>query len=119
MKECYDTTLPSKAPFMFIEEERVIPLGDDDAVRLISYGAFNAGGLIGPEQGGVAVVHDDPNFVIASKAFPHDAARRKIEMVGLANLLEKRIDVSESLIEIRRSVFMALRSREYLMRHFE
>lgn len=73
----YNEYLPSQKPFMWIEEETHVP--DSKVVRdiwVLSFGAYNAMGLIGPEKGGVAVVHKDPNFVIATWDVPYNPTAR-------------------------------------------
>lgn len=82
----YDESLASMPPFMWVERhERVGDLG------VIAFGAYNIFGLIGTEKGGVAIVHEDKKFVIATKDFPHDPAARAEEV--------KRLLVSKALKE--------------------
>jgi len=70
----YDMSLKSKPPFMYIENEQYgLELKGSGLPELkmgvIAYGAFNARGLIGPEQGGVGIVAMDS--VMATKAVPY------------------------------------------------
>ncbi len=77
----YDATLPSKEPFMWIEAEVNLPNSSGKTLRAISFGAYNAMGLIGPEMGGVAIVcEDEPKGVIAVKTIPYDAEARTKEI---------------------------------------
>ena len=68
----YDEKLPSILPFMWVEEKRPIPKGG----AVISYGAYNAFGLIGSEKGGVAIVSEDPPAVLATIDIPWDPPAR-------------------------------------------
>ena len=73
----YNESLPSQKPFMWVEQETW--LDDTTATRdvgVLSFGAYNAMGLIGSEKGGVAVVHRDPHFVIATRDVPHNPVAR-------------------------------------------
>ena len=97
----YNENLPSQKPFMWIEQETAIP--DTKACRdigVLSFGAYNAMGLIGTEKGGVAVVHRGPNFVIATRDVPHDAvARQKLhaEVVAALRTAEEPRDCGAKL----------------------
>lgn len=79
----YDDRLPSKSPFMWVEAyERI---GD---LAILTYGAYNAFGFIGPEKGGVAVVREAPRKdVIATKDFPYAPPARAKEFMAMLKLL--------------------------------
>lgn len=62
----YDSDLPSLPPFMFVENHQTF--GD---LGVISFGAYNAMGLIGSEKGGIAIVLEKPRkAVLATKDIP-------------------------------------------------
>ncbi len=97
----YDDRLPSMPPFMWVERhERMGDLG------VLAYGAYNAMGLIGPEEGGVAVVFEHPErSVLATKAFAYDPLARDTEadriiriMRGLGSLSPVRCEALEELV---------------------
>ena len=70
----YDETLPSRAPFMFIERHET-----RGPVGVIAFGAYNVFGLIGSEKGGVAIVMESPVAdVLATKDIPWKPDERKV-----------------------------------------
>lgn len=81
----YDDTLPSMIPFMFVENHRTF--GD---IGVISFGAYNAMGLIGSEKGGVAVVLEKPyKSVLATKDIPWRPDLRAEGFMRVVELIEK------------------------------
>jgi len=106
----YNQSLPSKLPFMWIEHEQAFEFKTAGRIRIIAFGAYNALGLIGPEKGGVAVVHEDPNFVIATKDFPYDPAGRLREYSKLVLALQETDDLPAS------AIVSLLRARDYISR---
>lgn len=59
-----DTT--SVGPFTFVscDEKRIVGA---DEYRVVLYGAYNAGGLIGPERNGIAVLSESLKAVICDE----------------------------------------------------
>lgn len=114
----YNMNLPNKKPFMWIEHEEVIKLTEDDAIRVIAFGAYNAMGIIGTEKGGVAIVHDDPNFVIATKDIPWSMLKRKIEFEAVVKLLRELLDdrPEHGGVGSRRALVSACTVRDYDVR---
>lgn len=92
----YNTTLPSKKPFMYIEREEVFESETMGKIGILAHGAYNALGLIGTEMGGVAFVHEDPNFTIATKLIPHDELRRDLEFTRVSKVLADNLAWSPS-----------------------
>jgi len=114
--DLYDETLPSEPPFMWIESTREFVLGEEDSVFVMAFGAYNAKGLIGPELGGVAVVHHEQKFVIATKTVPHSIKSRKTEFLGTCTLLEDGLNLEKDAFELRRDLCSLLRCRGYDLR---
>lgn len=82
----YDETLPSKSPFMWIEQETSIP--DSTLMQnicVLSYGTYSACALTGPEMGGVAIVHNYPNYIIATRKVLY---------------MDERIGIHEAVVKI-------------------
>jgi hypothetical protein len=72
----YETGV-SYPPLMYIE--RVVRKGD---FGLIAFGAYSAFGLIGPEQGGVALVSEKHKSVVGTKTIPYDPRGRDAEITA-------------------------------------
>ena len=104
----YDMSLPSLNPFMWIECK--INLGD---IAILAFGAYSAFGLIGPEKGGVAVVHEKgKRFVIGTIAIPYDMRKRAIEAEKVAFVLEPIQDDPSAIVDVlnKRGYFMRFKS---------
>lgn len=97
----YDTELPSQPPFMYIESEDWLTMPGEchgAVVRfgVLSYGAYNAMGLIGPERGGVAVVTaakrqgdtEEQKKVLSTKHVGYNPAGRALEYKDVADQIE-------------------------------
>lgn len=81
----YDSDLPSLPPFMFVENHQTF--GD---LGVISFGAYNAFGLIGSEKGGVAIVLEKPSkAVLATKDIPWDPPARARELNKIVSLIQR------------------------------
>lgn len=81
----YDDTLPSMHPFMFVENHQTF--GD---LGVISFGAYNAFGLIGSEKGGIAIVLEKPSkAVLATKDFPWRPDLRTEEFARVVEQIKK------------------------------
>ena len=74
----YNMSLPSKHPLEWIEQEFF-----SNGLGVISFGAYNAFGLIGPEGGGVAIVNTIDPSIIAIKTIPYSIDKRKIEFENI------------------------------------
>ncbi len=84
----YNESFPCKPPFMWVEQETAVPkTAVCDNVAVLSFGAYNAMGLIGTEKGGVAIVHNEPNFVIATKDIPYKPDLRAEEHARIVEFL--------------------------------
>jgi hypothetical protein len=60
-------------------------------LAILTYGAYNAFGLIGPEKGGVAVVREEPGKdVLATKDFPYSPPARAKEFRELFTALTRQ-----------------------------
>ena len=78
----YDESKPSMPPFMWVErKERV------GRYAVLSYGAYNALGLIGTEKGGVAIVNEVERGVVATRDIPWNAPGRRQEVDALLALV--------------------------------
>lgn len=83
----YDESRPSLPPFMWVEDHEKIRLGKL-TLGVISFGAYNAMGLIGTEKGGVAIVAEAPEkAVIATKDIPWKPAERAAELKRIAGFI--------------------------------
>ena len=93
----YDTGLPSKAPFMYIERKTgITPSDAGGELAVISYGAYNAGVVIAPEMGGVALVHEGRKFVLGTRTIPYKPLdREKVhrQLVDALKQAQTRYDV--------------------------
>lgn len=84
---------PSVGPFMGVELDRIVSYPNGRKLRFLTYGAYNAFGLIGSEKNGVAVLDEDRKVVVcdelyreASGYFGISAAqRRKFEALVAAS----------------------------------
>jgi hypothetical protein len=98
--EGVDYTLPSKPPFMYIEEEA--PIRTKNAIlRVMSFGAYNAMGLIGTEKGGVGVAlegDEGVKCVVATKDIPWDMPKRASELKEAALFIRSIAKDPEKLI---------------------
>ena len=56
----------SVGPFTFVSRDEKRMVGTDE-YRVVLYGAYNAGGLIGPEMNGIAVLSESPKAVICDQ----------------------------------------------------
>jgi hypothetical protein len=56
-------------PFMFVAADAVVAHGQKQ-YRILIYGAYNAYGLIGPEQNGIAVLDESSKQVVADRERP-------------------------------------------------
>ncbi len=87
----YDMDLPSTPPFMYVESHE--ELGD---LGVISFGAYNAMGLIGSEKGGVAIVFEEPvKGVFATKDIPWDPKARAHEAERVTEIIEEILKPSK------------------------
>lgn len=75
----YNTKLSSSHPLAFIEQKTSIDSKNFGSLAVISFGALERNSHLAPEFGGVAVVHEDPDVVIAIKYIPWNAKKREIE----------------------------------------
>ena len=86
---------------MWIEEETWLPdTGTKRDVGVLSYGAYNALGLIGSTMGGVAIVHRDPNFVIGTKVVPYDPNRRRELHTQVVETLKEARDPMDCITRV-------------------
>jgi len=80
--EKFDTDLECNLePFGYIEDSRTIETKSSGKMMLVSFGALNCMGHYAPEFGGVAVVHINPDVLIAVKYIPWSAAERRKELM--------------------------------------
>jgi hypothetical protein len=81
---------------MFIECK--ITMG---SIAVLAFGAYNAFGLIGPEKGGVAVVHErGKRFVIATVDIPYSINKRAKEANDVAFVLEPIQDDPSAIVDV-------------------
>lgn len=99
----YDDTLPSMPPFMWVENHQTF--GD---LGVISFGAYNAMGLIGSEKGGIGIVLEKPHkAVVATKDIPWDPVQRVVEFKRAVELIRKYGGTPRKAIPAsRRSAFV-------------
>lgn len=71
MNYSYNESLPSYRPFMWVDKEETV--GD---YKVLSFGAYNAYGLIGPELAGVAIVNTKKKNIVAVKTIPYNPEKR-------------------------------------------
>lgn len=57
----------SIGPFEFIRENKVVNYPNGESFRFVIYGAYNAMGLIGPEQNGIAILNEKEMNVICDQ----------------------------------------------------
>jgi len=68
-------------PFGYMEDTRTVDTKNSGKMMIVSFGAMNYLGHYSPEFGGVAVVHLDPDVLIAVKYIPWDAEARRKELI--------------------------------------
>jgi hypothetical protein len=57
-------SLPRVGPFDFVARDTTRSVGKNK-FRIVVYGAYNAGGLIGPEMNGIGILQESPPAVVA------------------------------------------------------
>jgi len=78
----FDVYLESNLePFVYVEDNRTIKTKNAGKIMVISFGALNYQGHYAPEFGGVAIVHVDPDVLIAIKYIPWNAKARRQELM--------------------------------------
>lgn len=75
----YNTKLSSSHPLAFIEQKTSIDSKNFGSLAVISFGAYERNSHLAPEFGGVAIVHEKPDAIIAVKYIPWNAKKREIE----------------------------------------
>lgn len=98
----YNAERPSMSPFEFVERyeafEGRASKGGRFVVALISFGAYNALGLVGPEKGGLAFVLEAPErAVIATRDIPYSMGQRDRAFRELLAGIKGRRDKAEAL----------------------
>lgn len=54
-------------PFAGVSADATRTFPNGESFRFLVYGAYNAGGLIGPESNGVAILKEDPKSVLVDQ----------------------------------------------------
>ena len=109
----YNDRLPSAHPLQWVEShDRIGDLG------VLTFGAYNAFGLIGSEQGGVAVVFEAPErAIIATKAIPYKPQERNDEAIEVIEYIKAEIGERTPVSREALEAFVAfLKSRGYEIR---
>jgi len=68
-------------PFGYMENSRTVETKNSGTMMVVAVGAMNYLGHYSPEFGGVAVVHLNPDLLIAVKYIPWDAKARRKELM--------------------------------------
>lgn len=63
------SAFPRVGPFMGVELDKTVSYPNGRTLRFLTYGAYNAFGLIGPEKNGVAVLDEDRLEVVCDELF--------------------------------------------------
>lgn len=80
-------------PFAFIENKTVIQTKRAGKIGIISFGALDYNAHYSPEFGGIALVHFDPDLIIAIKYVPWDAKERAREHQKAVKFLRDHLDI--------------------------
>jgi len=98
-KNKFDPELPCNfEPFAFIEDKTEIKTKYAGKMGIISFGALDYNAHYAPEFGGVALVHFNPDVIIAVKFLPWDAMLREEEHERAVSFLEKHLDIEPDAI---------------------
>ena len=94
----FDLELPCDLePFGYIEDRRIVKTKNAGKLMLVAFGALNYMGHYAPEFGGVAMVHMNPDLLIAVKYIPWNAEARRDELMTQYKFLkENHHDMSPS-----------------------
>lgn len=89
-KNRIDLELPCDLePFGYIESRRIVKTQNAGKLMLVAFGARNYMGHYSPEFGGVALVHLNPDLLIAIKYVPWDAEARDKELKAQYKFLKE------------------------------
>lgn len=66
-------TKPTVAQFVGVSRDQIVDHGQHGKFRVLVYGAFNAMGLIGPENNGIAILQEEPALVVADSICLEDS----------------------------------------------
>jgi len=73
-----------------IKDPKIEEKNGIQTVRVLSYGAVETSSHLAPEFGGVAVVHKNPDFIIAMKYIPWNAKKREEEFEKIRKKIREK-----------------------------